>query len=541
MLTLILIFAGESALGQPQPASIHTASKPPPAIARTSTTALDAALEMLPEHTAFALVIPDPRGLHARLSQATEGIAPLLEEWAPDRLEARVRRAMALEDDGPAAGIDPRKPLILVPGFSGAPDLVRLTLSSVTRFEAWARTRGPAGAIAPWNDGPVYAIAATDGTPMACAPRGDGVWCQLGAAEGPDPLLELRRMIDVPSRRLAHVEGMERAAIRLRADADAYVVARPTALGELAARAHYERARRASPFSQRRGTDEDDLRRDASPWVARAALVNGAAAALTVGNRAIESEVELVLSARGAALVRAMTADVGRSDPLSAWARTPALAHLVVRLDPAFSAEILRSMDVTLPPDILSGTLAAMALGIDTECGAAKAAKAGWAASWPFVFPMAGAIGLAGGRPLDRDRLMNALGVARDKKHDGDDDVLFRARTSGGPIEGRLVSGALLVGTGPGSGAAARRRWSAGTDATPSTGAFIEAEASLPAIAAALASGSYEHDTRPELRRLDALMRALRPWSQRYPRVRLEAKSIDSGARVRVVGSFSQP
>ena len=497
---------------------------------------LQAALDELPDETGLAVVVPDPAGVAERLAAATHGLEDVLPEWSAEHLLPRVRRSLMLSEG--VAGVDPRGRVTVVLGLGDVPDVVRLPLADPARFAAWIREQSGGRPIATWGEDEVHAVGGEPSRRAACVVRDGAGWCQLGPSAGADPLTELRRVVDVPTRRLSQSSSMMAALGRLRPGGDLYVFARPSTAVEPLARAQIDRARAAQPYArpaERRALDAE-ARASARRLIARASLVRSAAGALTLGDGDVRAELELELSDRGAELARGLVGRLDAHDPILGWADTPSLGRLIVRLDPALAAEVLGEAHLRLPPQNLSGTLAVMLLGLDTQCPSAKRSGPRAPAAWPFVFPLAAAVGLGG--PLDRARLTASLNLPLDRAGPhAAEDVLFRGRIHDGPVEGRIVSGnTLLVGTGHGAASAAARRWEAlGRPArrevpTP----FIDARVSLAAIGAALHAGAYDADTRPELHRLAQLYRAIQPVVARYPVARASAHVADQGTRLTV-------
>lgn len=512
------------------------------ASAITTSTAVDfdvrAALDELPASVGLAFVLPDPARATRRLAAITQALEEASPEWTAERIVARLRAASLL---GSATGIDVHGRLTVIPGWGLVPDLVRLALADRERFAAWAS--GGAPPIATWGEDPVYALA-LDEHGAACALRGDVAWCQLGAIpveerrRGTDALEPLRRLIDTPGRRLGHAAALVDAGLRLSGDADVYVFAQPGALVPALSRVLAERAHRATPFATAEALRrlEQDARRRAAGALEAAGIVRSAAAAVSLGSTEMSAQLELELEGRNRLLSNALLGQLDPADPIVRWADTPSLGRLVARVEPSLATEILRLVRVNLPPERVSGTLALMVLGLDTQCPSAKASNRRTAEAWPFVFPMAGAIGLAAGQPLDRAGLASSIDIPRDP-HTGvlDDDVLMRGRMFDGPVEARLAPGTILFGTGHGAASAAARRWaSPARTATLSDRQFLDARLGLAAIGAALSSGAYDGDTRPELRSLERVVRTLQPLVARYPTAHATAHVGESGARVSV-------
>ncbi len=508
---------------------------------RTASAAFDlrAVLEELPEHVGLVVVLPAPARTAERLAEVTRGVDDVYPEWSAATVLGRVHGSALLLQ---TAGVDPHGRITVVPGLGRGPDVVRLSLADRARYQAWARTLGGGRAIQTWGGDEVHAVGFDDRSGVACVARSGGLWCQLGASTPDDPLGALRRVVDAPARRLAQNAPMNAAVARLRGDADLYVLARPGELAEPLAHAIGAQAVRARPFAtpaEKRGL-EAEARRRINQTAAYASLVRAAASAVALDKDELDAQVELELSDRGVELARALVGDLDAADPIVRWAETPSLGRVVARVDPAAAAELLALARVRLHPRQLSGTLAMMVLGIDTQCPSAKASAPRDIGAWPFVFPLAGAIGLAEARPIDRVGLAAGFDIPADPRAtELRDDTFFRGRMFDSPVEARLVPQTILLGTGHGAASAAARRWSSPArtvalqaSPAPASRRFLDARVSLAGVSAAMSTGTYDGETRPELRRLENVMRVLQPMVGRYPNAHATAQVGEGGRRL---------
>ncbi|MCC7384432.1 MAG: hypothetical protein IT384_21475 [Deltaproteobacteria bacterium] len=542
MLSLVLILS----LAEPSPAALRTPLQRVPERTRSSTsvlgpTALGRALARIPDFVPAAVVIPNPERLLTRAAVELARLGAVLPAFRPSRIrgDALARFGVDLSDPKALAtiGIDAHSALIVMLDPAGGPLLAQLALRDPGRFEAFlaqashARTRA--------GDSVAYVLVPRSGRDegaMGCTVRGMVASCQLGLSARGEPLAELQRLIDAPSRRYAHSAGLAQATARLPADADAYVLARADALAPLASQAvvaHALREARFAPPDQRRRSER----------VARARAVflhqylhsvEGAALALDLDKREVRIRAELVLDERGAALMRDLVRRPLERDPLARWAESPALARLIVHLRPEIAADLLARAGLALPAPRLSGSLAVLALGLDTECGAAKAGAPPDPETLPFIFPTALAVGLASRLDRGAGWLNEALGIPASASRDG---VLQAGHAYGSPFELRAADEALLIGTGLGAGSAASRRWermAPPAQRAPAPRPVLEAVVSLPAVAAALGGGAFNEETRAELRELADLHRRWQPVLERFAELTVHTDSSDAGRGLRV-------
>lgn len=214
--------------------------------------------------------------------------------------------------------------------------------------------------------------------------------------------------------------------------------------------------------------------------------------------------------------------------PLVAWSNTPALSRLLLRLQPAAASRVFAWLGLDLPAAAVDGSFAALLLGVDTECRAARSSAQDPRARL-FYLPLAAAVGLAGS--LSADRLVLAApeegppplfsGV---RFRVGADARTLHAEHLGSPLEVRLLDQVALMGTGHGAAAAAERRWTAPAAPRAESSGFMELSVDLAAVRAALAAARLEGASNQELKRLRAAEQRIDLWLGDMRRIELRAR-----------------
>lgn len=483
---------------------------------------------MIPKTAVVAVLVPAPGkavvGLRRELSvisRALPGMWPLLDALV-ERDTAHLG-ADLLDPAGLASiGVDVTAPLAFVPQRSGAAALVTVTLSDQARFSRWLAARDPSAQRTKIGGELVSIAFAESDTPVACAVRQHLALCQIGDEAGDDPLAALRGLMLGSGTPLSRVPSVRAAARGLAPGAHAYLVAIAEPLASMA-EAYVVSQSRAShrfdpPLARRRAHQRAV---DYGAKVRRVLrVVRGAAAAIQLDDDGPKARIHLAMaSSAGERLVGLVTDTSGERNTsrLAGWARTPALARLVLRLQPGLLQEILQHVGLDLPVDALDGTFAALALGLDTEAPAAKAGAPSTPEILPCLVPSAALVGLA--RPLT-------------PAHFGGHRPTIARAILGSPVELRLEDSTLFVGTGPGAGAAATRRWHSADPAPDRTSGFLELSIDPPAISAAIEGGVFGTETRDELRLVSRLHRRLRPLLHHYARLEVLGAAEPANNRV---------
>jgi hypothetical protein len=519
---LIVALAAASVAQVPAPASARRSAA---AAAPTSSTshAFEGALESLPEWVPAALLVREPNRFLAR----ARGLLAPLPVKVRDRLAAEwiTLRDLDFED----AGIDGDAPAWVVPSFGDQPALARFGLADHRRFEAFAARRAAGRGRLRIGAMPAWVFDADLPSPIACTRRERWLYCQRGVSPEREPFAHLERLLEAPGRRLAHHDGLQAAAAQLDPDADLLWVLRPDAAASHLAGlwlAQVEHELRLAPPELRRRR-EADARRWTAWFHQRARWLRGLAGSVDL--ETLRVAVDVALEPAGAELVRSIAGRPRPDDRLSGWVKTPAIARAVAHLTPEVTADLLQRSGLSLPVDRLSGSIAALALGLDAECPAAKRGGPKEASALPFVFPMAAAIGLVDGAGRERRWLVQALGIEPPRAAG---NVLMSGLAHGSPYEVRAANEAVLIGTGPGAGAAAARRWSGAMPIEVAPAAFAEIAIDLRALDAALGSASFGGETRRELRELASWLERSRPAREPFTRIEAKLSALDRGERL---------
>lgn len=529
-------------VAQPGPAQAGHRAPTARLTAATATTALDgnlfAALEALPDFVPAALIIPNPGKFLSHAREELSALGAAFPMFDPKRLHSAVENRLGFdaidETHLKEAGVSSSDPLIVAADFAGRQAIVRASLADRRRFEAWADQRSRPGAKLRIADDRAWILYPEAEEQLACAVRDRAVFCQIGLSSGRDPIADLRRFLETPARRMIEQPNTRLAAQRLREGAESYLILQPEAVAELAADAilaHSAHKHRFDPPAARRAA-EAEARRTASAVFSQLRAVRAVAAGLSIEQHKLSAEVEMVLDRRGGDLLRGLFRPALAGDATQRWSETPALAKVMLRLRPEIAADLLGRFGLPVSRNVLDGSVAAIAMGLDTECPAAKRGAPSDAAALPFLFPTAVAIGLAGrAGQTERRAIGDALGAPPNSG-----ELLLRRHAYGSPLEVRLVDEAMLIGAGPGAGSAAIRRWnhSQPKDALPAETPFAEVGLDLLAVDAALASGAFSDETRAELQQLERLRQKLRPLITRFERLRIEARSPDHSDQLRI-------
>lgn len=512
-------------LSQPEPAGARQErplSRAGIAVTTTSSSALSEALDSLPDSTAAAIIIAAPLRLgplEALWEELAAGVqvasAPLVDELLVRSFGADPP-ALFRPLKWASIGLDGRAPLIVIPGFGRSPSLFRARIADRARLDAWLAER-PHERIRRGDEPAVELL----GEGLACLISGRALYCQRGSSAGPNPLAEVLRWAEQPSRRLSHLKAVTQVAERVGGAMDAWAVVQPALLAPTMVQASLDRAAQEATFKgpAAKNTAVLEARRTAQRWASWAGSIQAVATGVRLREGRLETAVELELDDR---LAGTLEDAVGRSEHatnIERWASTPALARAYVHLDRTIIADGLRAIGLELPGEALGGTAALLLLGVDTECPLARSEAPPELHTWPAVLPLALAIGLSGrAQPGNVERAMGAYNERRPER----------------ALEVRLEGDALLFASGPGGVAAATRRFGKGAArGRDRPGTFADASIDLAAVGAALNAANLEA-ARPELRSLNARYQRLRPALERFRLLELRARAEGAGHRLRV-------
>lgn len=480
------------------------------------------ALDHIPGGAALSIVIPAPGRLVAKLREEIDkgtGMAAVMIDGR--QLALQVEKAVGADLTTVAGlqevGVETKRAALIVVGVGRQPHLLRVGLHDRRRFDAWLSRWARAQRRFVALDGErVFVLFPESDAPLACLLRMRDAFCQVGLAPGELPLEPLRQFAGHHGKLIGTDDGVRAAAERLEPGADAYILVQSGPIVELGADALIAHSRRLHRFDPKAMQRQAARRAEAQAQRLRerGRRVEGMAAAVSFATDAIRVHSEVQLSAAGAAELRQVAATTPTAGPLSAWSRTPALARLLVHLTPESASTLMAQLNLPVPASRLSGTIATLALGLDTEAECAKAGGPHDAKVIPFVVPLAAAIELRG--PIDPAWLDAAQPAA---------NGVVRREVYGSPFEIRAEPQVLLVGTGPGSGAAAHRRWLSRKAATTSgsTPPFLQAQLDLQAIDAAFAAGSFSDTSRRELLVAERIHRQMKPWLRGFRHIGVKA------------------
>ncbi|MCB9652050.1 MAG: hypothetical protein H6730_36435 [Deltaproteobacteria bacterium] len=438
-----------------------------------------------------------------------------------------------------AVGVDPQGPVTALLSPESGVAVVGFELVSRPAFERWLdalggddRTRLELGGEH------ASVLGAASDVPVTCIARHNRAFCQLGAATGKDPVAALREVATGPKARLGDVAGLTRAHAALPSGARLLGVLNTEAMAGWLTReaaAYGARANRfASAAERNRAVAEARAMGEKVRHVAK--KVEGTAFGVYRDDESLSLRTEVALSDFGARLLAPHLRAPGEHPLVTGWALTPALARLVLRIDPRSVAKLGEKLGLALPQDSLTGDLALISLGVDSECPMARAKKAQAAAHlrWPFLMPSAVAIGVVGPEAATalHEALSKQLDVEPGEVAPGSRAHL-EGRVGGSPYEIEVRDDVMLAGTGLGSAPAAVRRLSAVKAQPPREDApLLEAAVDLLAVDAAFAAGSFGRDHTPELLTMEALRLTLKPLWDHVAQVEWTVRAEDSARRL---------
>jgi hypothetical protein len=373
--------------------------------------------------------------------------------------------------------------------------------------------------------------------PLACLARRSTAYCQLGAAEGGDPIAPLRSMVSISPPAFGSVTAIKRAFFQLREGAHAYLFLH----GEPAAKHAHELAlawaARHHRFDGKKKIVESA--QALAPKIRRAGeTIEGAAGGLYFGSDRVSFESELSIDESGAKLLRDLAVAGDARALIPRWFETPALARVLLRMKGERAERWLQAAGVDVPAGALTGTMALLLFGVDSECSAAKKQEAS-ALGWAFLLPSAIAVGLRGAPAADAvqsalEKQIGATKASSDEAAETKTRPVLSGSAFGSAFQAQVLDEIALFGTGPGSGAAAMRRLRSAHEVkrTSEPRAFVHAAIHPRAIDAAFESGSISRENRRELLMIEALRRRMRPLLQQIDAIELVARANEAERRV---------
>jgi hypothetical protein len=479
-----------------------------------------------------------------------QGLGGELDRWRQSRADlesklflAGLRETLGLGLTSPAleaVGLAPQRPALIVKASPNAPATVQLGLSDHRRFRAWlSRVAGTDRRSIPFGRERATVLFPDSDLPIVCLIRIRDGYCQFGSTKGPDPVRALKRAVNSGGNRLPVNSAMADAVAALPSDADLYLLVRPKRWSQHLARAlvgHAVRSHRFDPPGVRRRATAK-LERKAREVQTALREIRAMAFAFSYHETRARLRGQVVVEESAARRLRSAIDTAPSRATMRRWANTPALISARFHLKPTAAEQLLAATGFSLPGAKLSGGLAILALGLDTECASAKTHDETGAAALPFVVPIAGAIGLE--QKLDSEAFQQLQHWLPHPSEPG----RFRYHPLSGSgdqtVELRLRDEVVLVGTGSGSGAAAARRWDSSQkhlqqSVRPTADArrFVEIEIDLAAITAALATANFDANVRSELHALRQFHQQLRPALGRYRRIRLRGETKDRAKRL---------
>ena len=435
-------------------------------------------------------------------------------------------------------GVDPTGPVSAVFDPALRVAIVRFELAHRPTWEKWLDRQAGADRRRVDFGGERASILAEDSDwPITCLARKTQVTCQIGAAEGETPLGPLKMVSSSRGTTLEKIPALARAYTALPREARIYgLINTPsmaTWLGEVARRSESRAYRFETTDKRARATRHARLLGEKVRHYA--AKVEGTAFGLYRTPEGVRLQMQAALSPTGAKILKSHLRPSGEHSVVTGWANTPALSQVILRVHPQSVERIGRRFGLPLPNASLTGDLAFMTLGVDSECPMAKQARQARPLSWMFMMPTATAIGVAG--PEAADALHTAVRSTlapetAGPSRTGGPRPRLHGEVAHSPYDVEVRDDVMLVGTGYGSGFAAARRLRSTRAPSPRRAPpLLEANVDLDAVNAAFASGSFGTEHRPELLAVEALRLRFNPLLEHVGQLRLTVRAQD-GARM---------
>ena len=528
----VLSWAASVQAEPPTPSPTANRRSPPP-VERATSDLLEA-LAHLPDDVAVTVVVPNPERFFRKLEAHVQRISASAATFARQAVLDGLAEAIG----GPVQptsfrrlgiAVDREIALILDPHTEVA--IVRFGLHDRRRFEAWLSRTVPEDRRS-MDLGRERAIVLYPDSelPIICLLRVSHAHCQLGVGRGQRPGAALQKLMAHGMRPLSDSVDVIAVRPQLHEDPDLTAFIRPKLLTPMFDGWAETRSRRSSRFDGASPHHSTGGRSSDGVALVRSSLAQGRLFALSFSfeRGAFDTRMHAVLEARAAARLASLVASAPPDVSLSSWTRTPALARMLMRLEPDVAAFFLGALGFQLSSQAVNGSMGILLLGIDSECRAAKSQVKDPRAHL-FYLPMAAAVGLRG--PVDPrvairvDSGEHGFSLFSGVRfEEGASPQSLKAEHFGSPLEVRASEQVLLLGTGEGTLAAAERRWGARNEALPPPGGFFELSVDLAAVRAALAAARIERSS-DDLKRLRSLEQQLDLWMNGIRRVELSART----------------
>ncbi len=452
-------------------------------------------------------------------------------------------------DDLARIGIDADAPIAIVPDRGGEVAVVILGLSSRKRFEQWlSAIEGPERAHVKIGGEQASVIAATSDAPVVCLARQGHAYCQIGRVDPKAPTGPLKRLLEFDGPTIAKAKDRVEAFAALPPGAHFYATIFPKGLAAVVGERRLEEARAKARFLDKAQAAAHlrQVRLGHGRFDHYASYVPGAAFGVYPDADGVRLEAQLVLNAAGRRMVAHAVPDAPPDEMIARWSRTPSLFGMLLRTHPDVMRSWAHEEGVDLPPGALTGTLALLTLGVDSECPSAKHRAAIRPQRWAFLMPSAAAVGLTTVEHANavHGALAKRFELApREAEQRPLDRPALAGNAFGSPFQVEVLDDMVLVGTGRGSGAAALRRLGALPPSTPRDEGpvpFLEMQLDLRAVDAAFAAGAFGSEHREELLALEALRWKLKPLLSTIDQVSVSAVKHDAGGRVALIGRLGR-
>ncbi len=497
------------------------------------------------EESVDALSLLDPQlkeqPLPVLLSELIFGTNSPLESLAePDRSGAISRLATA--EGLQRIGVDPQGAFYLVPYPADGVALLSFGLTERPRFEAWLGRIAPERRHTSVVGEQASVLASESDRPVTCLSRSARAYCQIGASSGDDAIAHLRKLHQFSGSTLGERQGLKAAYGKLAPGARLQLLVQPAPLADQLSATFEKKIRRAQRFSapKTRKQTLNRLRRKQARLRSAVKLVEGAAAGFYRHSDHIALRWEAKMSSAGQRALIAAVPPTTPDLPIAQWARTPALFSAIARVAPMHLQKLLGALGLPVPQDALSGTVAMLALGLDTECAFAKQeTKAAPAMrpphGWAFLFPSALNVGLTNKTAADQTFKNLSTIFEVGEKTGFTPRAPLRGRVLDSGYEVHVLDDMLVIGTGPGSGAAAIRKLRGlSPQSSEQTPPFFRAAVHLRAINEAFAAGNFRGEHRKELLSLETARLKLKPFLQRFSKLEVSAKALERHQRVQM-------
>lgn len=539
---LLVVTVGPNSHANP-PTPSTTIARSAPVPHDLAPVGLPEALAHLPDDVPITIVLPSPERFFRKLEARLERVAPSASAFA----HQAVLDGLVEVIGGPVQpstfrrlGIAVDREVALISDPEAGVTIVRFALHDRRRFEAWlSRTVPEERRSMDLGRERAIVLYPDSELPIICLLRVSHAHCQIGTGHGQRPGEALSRLVSAGIRPLSDAADVQAVRPHLHEDADLMAFIRPKLLipsVEAWADARTRRSRRFRGAAEHTSSSVHSkyVVRVARSWLGGSRLL---AFSFAFDRGAFDTRMHAILEGPAAARLGAFVSSEAPEAVLATWSQTPALARLLMRLEPSAASALLEALGLDLSADALNGTVSALLLGVDSECQAARSLVKDPRAHL-FYLPMAVALGLRA--PVDARRMFRSGSEGESTSlfsgvrfREGADPRTLQAEHFGSSLEVRVLERVLLMGTGEGTVAAAERRWDARIDRPSNSGGFLELSVDLSAVRAALASARIERSS-DDLKRLRAMEQKLDLWMAHMRRVDLHARMAESAPQLSV-------